>query len=98
MEKVEQGNLTQYPKENDMSGKQVKRMIEEKMNFDSVTVRNEVVICKRSYFYHHGVEVGNLAKSIKYILPQVEILEARDYFKRWPATSYMEVRCKFPVL
>jgi len=36
-----------------------------------------------------------LAEAIKYVLPQVEILETHDYFKRWPAGSYMEVRCRF---
>ena len=78
-----------------MTNKDVKRIIEAKVGFDSVTVRKDVVICKRGYFYHHGQSVEKLARAITYVLPQVEIVEAHDYFKRWPADSYMEVRCRF---
>jgi len=78
-----------------MTNKDVKRIIEAKVGFDSVTVRKDVVICKQGYFYHHGQSVEKLARAIKYVLPQVEILAAHDYFKAWPADSYMEVRCRF---
>jgi hypothetical protein len=78
-----------------MTNKEVKRIIEATVGFDSVTVRKDVVICKRAYFYRHGQSVEKLARAIKYVLPQVEILEEHDYFKQWPADSYMEVRCRF---
>jgi len=78
-----------------MTNKDVKRIIEARVGFDSVTVRKDVVICKQGYFYHFGQSPEKLAKAIKYVLPQVEILETHDYFKRWPAGSYMEVRCRF---
>jgi hypothetical protein len=82
-------------KEARMTSREVKRIIEATMNFDTVAVRGEVVICKQSYFYHHGASTEKLAARIQHKLPQVEILETHDYFKSWPATSYMEVRCKF---
>jgi len=78
-----------------MTNKDVKRIIEARVGFDSVTVRKDVVICKQGYFYHSGRSPEKLAEAIKYVLPQVEILETHDYFKRWPAGSYMEVRCRF---
>jgi len=78
-----------------MTNKEVKRIIEARVGFDSVTVRKDVVICKQGYFYRFGRSVEKLAEEIKYVLPQVEILETHDYFKRWPAGSYMEVRCRF---
>jgi len=47
------------------------------------------------YLHQNGWSVEKLAQAIKYVLPQVEILEEHDYFKQWPADSYMEVRCRF---
>lgn len=78
-----------------MTPKELKRIIEHKMNFDSVVVRNGIVICKRGYFYHHGVYVEALAQAIQSFLPQAKIVSTRDFFKAWPADSYMEVRCQF---
>ena len=78
-----------------MTNKEVKRIIKERVRFDSVSVRKDVLICKQGYFYHNGQSVEKLARAIKYVLPQVEILETHDYFKAWPADSYMEVRCRF---
>ena len=82
-------------KEDAMTAQQVKRIIEEKMHFDSVSVRGGIVICKRTYYYKHEMTPESLAQGIQFVLPQVRIVSARDCWKAWPATSYMEVRCQF---
>ncbi len=72
------------------------RKILETGTFDSVAVRGQVIICKRSYFYHHGASAEGLQRVAINLLANngisVRETECNDKWKNWPATSYMEVR------
>lgn len=78
-----------------MTSKEVVRIIRAKVDFDSVSVRKNVIICKREYFYRNGASQERFAKAIQHALPQIAILSQNDFFKPWPTTSYFEVRCQF---
>jgi hypothetical protein len=80
-----------------------KNAVEAKLNAaslypDKVSVREGIVTIKKSYFYHMGQTAAQLAEQVKKIFAdEVEIIESRDDFERWPKTSYLVVKFIFKV-
>jgi hypothetical protein len=53
-------------------------------------------ICKRGYFYTHGMTEDKLAAAVKNLIPEAVISSSRNFWHPWPKDSWFEVRFKVP--
>ena len=61
--------------------------------FDVVRVSGEGYIeIRRAFFYRHGQSAASVAADVKAIVPEAEMIEAREAWKPWPRSSYFIVR------
>jgi hypothetical protein len=66
-----------------------------KTNYDSLTFSKATGIYtwKRSYFYHPTTTLEQFAETIKETGGETcKLISIRDNFRRWPTTSYLEIK------
>ena len=84
--------------------KSLKKLIRKEV-FHNPTFSNKekgVMICKRSYFYHHGMSAEKFCQAITNRMDELgikyQVVGAYDRWHAWPKNSWFEVRLFVPGL